>query len=304
MRCRFALLTALALLAAPVLPAAPAVPPAAPAEAEVQAGSAAALMQRDVRCGQFMADCLVNGRPARLLVDTGATHTVLSADFAARELPQLELVEGLRLSGNATQAPRPALATVTAGGVELKKSLVLLMPLGGVNSLMERPIDGILGMEHLRQLPFMLDLREGGVGRWHADAGAFFPLRGQEDAAGRLHVPARSGDSSCLLLLDTGSNTTTWPEGSWPAGAQAEAAALRVADVNGARDVAAGAHGQPAELRLAGGALLPQVEPLLRAAEGGHVLGLDALRGCLLIHRPGQGFFISAPRQQLSSEKE
>ncbi len=296
MRCCFALLSALALLAAPVLPAAPSVPvlPDAP----VEAGAAAALMQRDARCGQFMADCLVNGRPARLLVDTGATHTVLSAEFAARELPQLELLEGVRLSGNATQAPRPALATVTAGGVELKKSLVLLMPLGGVSSLMERPVDGILGMEHLRQLPFMLDLREGGTGHWQTDAGegVIFPLLGREDAAGRLHVPARSGQSACLLLLDTGSNATTWPRAQWPAGVQAQAAALRVADVNGARDVAAGEHGVPAELKLAGGAVLPQVEPLLQAAEGRCVLGLDALRGCLLIHRPGQGFFLSRPQ--------
>ncbi len=272
---------------------------AAPASA-VPVPAVAPEMWRDARCGQFIARCRVNGHPARLMVDTGATHTVLAADFVARELPQLERVEGVRLSGNARVAPELAVASVEAGGAALRRSHVLVMDLSGVNSLLAEPVEGILGMAQLCQLPFTLDLRAGGGGYW----GELAPpcpsvrLEGRADAAGRLYVPTRAeGGSACLLLLDTGSSTTTWPAGQWGIGAQAADAVsrLRVADVNGARDTAL-SRGGFAELELPGGVRLPAVAPLLQAGQGSHVLGLDALGGCLLIHRPGEGFFLALPR--------
>ncbi len=255
------------------------------------AEAASDVMQRDARCGQFIAHCLIDGRPARMLVDTGATHTVVAQEFAARELPQLQMLEGVRLAGNAEQSPRPAVATVAAGGRTLPPSLVLLIPLEGVNSMMGQPIDGILGMGHLRQLPFTLEVRQGGLGQWQAPAGdeGLMPLKGEADAAGRVFLTARCGDSVCRLLLDSGSNTTTWPAAQWPAGAQANGN-LHVADVNGARALAAGVRGKPADLELAGTLVLRRVSPLLLQGESGHVLGLDALDGYCLIHRPGQGF--------------
>ncbi len=281
------LLLALLPAVAQGLVAAQAVPPDSP------------VMQRDARCGQFIACCRVNGRPVRLMVDTGATHTVLAADFVARELPLLERVEGVRLSGNAQVAPELAMASVEVGGVSMECSPVLVMDLSGVNALLEEPIEGILGMAQLGQLSFTLDLRAGGGGHWGKWSSPCPPVRleGRRDAAGRLYVHACvAGGSSCLLLLDTGSSTTTWPAGQWAPGVQAagKASGLRVADVNGAREEAL-PQGEPAELELPGGLRLPAVSPLLPEGQGSHVLGLDALGGCLLIHRPGLGFFLTPP---------
>ncbi len=263
-------------------------PPAAAPEASL-------VMERDARCRQFIATCLVNGRPARLMVDTGATHTVLAADFAARELPQLEKLEGVTLSGNAETAPIPAYATLQIGAFAPARALVLVMDLRGVNSLMAERIDGILGMAQLGQLPFVLDLRGDGKGYWAevAERLPLHPLEGRSDEAGRLVLPARCGEKTCPLLLDSGSSTTSWPQGQWPAGEQDESG-VRVADVNGARESGM-RRGKLAPLELPGGLVLPQVSPLMQPGESGHVLGLDALSGCLLTHRPGQGFFLALP---------
>ncbi len=250
---------------------------------------------RDAHCRQFMADCLVEGRPARLMVDTGATHTVLAADFVARELPGLRFVEGVRLSGNAAVAPRLAMAELQVGGEKLGQGPVLVMELEGVNSMLGRRVDGILGMSHLARLSFTLDMRPGRQGHWGlpSEVLPLIPLRGSRDGAGRLYLDACCGESRCRLLLDSGSSVTTWPLGQWPAGEKAQYH-VQVADVNGARSETQ-ASGAPARLLLAPGAELPQVSPQLRAGGQGHVLGLDALEGGLLLHRAGVGFELLPP---------
>ncbi len=275
------------LLAAGWVVAAPG-PPVAP-EKET------AVFSRDVRCRQFVATCLVEGRPARLMVDTGATHTVLAADFVAQQLPGLRFVEGVRLSGNAEEAPRLALAALQAGDVALAASPVLVMGLEGVNAMLGRRVDGILGMAHLVRLPFTLDLRGGGRGYWGepAESMPLRPLAGQCDEAGRMFLDARCGESDCRLLLDTGSTVTTWPAGQWPAG-EKETLPVQVGDVNGARSERL-AYGLPAPLRLGESLVLPPVSPQLRPGVAGHVLGLDAFEGGVLVYRPGRGFWLWLP---------
>ncbi len=269
-------------------------PPAA-LPAPPPAAAESALLVRDAHCRQFMASCLVNGRPARLMVDTGATHTVLAADFVEQQLPQMEFVEGVKLSGNATTPPRLGVAELQAGGQQLGRGAVLVMPLEGVNTMLGQRIDGILGMSHLGRLTFTLDLREGRQGHWDlpTETLPLLPLAGQRDAAGRLMLSARCGNTACRLLLDSGSTVTTWPQGQWPAGEE-EAQELRVGDVNGARSVRF-SYGRAAALQLGGDVLLPQIRPQLRPGQEGHVLGLDALEGGLLLHVPGKGFYVLPP---------
>ncbi len=252
-------------------------------------------LSRDAHCRQFIATCLVEGRPARLMVDTGATHTVLASDFVRSQLPELRFVEGVKLSGNAAEAPRLALAAIQAGGVELGQGPVLVMGLDGVNSMLGRRVDGILGMSHLAQLSFTLDLRPGRQGHWGLpeEALPLRPLAGQRDGAGRLFLAARCGNAACRLLLDTGSTVTTWPRGQWPAGEKGEAQVL-VGDVNGARSETL-AYGAPARLLLGNRVSLPRVSPQLRPGAQGHVLGLDALEGGVLLHRAGEGFELLLP---------
>ena len=41
-------------------------------------------MNRDSRCGQVLVTALINGVPMRMMLDTGATHTVLHEESVAK----------------------------------------------------------------------------------------------------------------------------------------------------------------------------------------------------------------------------
>ncbi len=260
------------------------------------------ILSRDSRCGQVIATCLVEGRPARLMIDTGATHTVLHSAFVARSLPHAERVENARLAGNARQQPDLLRVSLEAGGVSFPREDVLAMDLSGVNALLDAPVDGILGMSHLSRLSFTFDLRPGCRPHWGAPSEPL-PLRrweGRRDAAGRLHCQVRSGAGNPeWLLLDTGSTMSSISPAHWPAGARESGSEqpLRTADVNGEHDVRRTV-GATASLELAPGVVSPRLSPVLREDPTGNVLGMDALEGLVLVHRAGEGFFVGPVEEE------
>jgi len=111
-------------------------------------------MVQDARCKQVLVTCLINGRPMRMMLDTGATHTVLH-DESADGLKNARWMDTSRMEmkGNSTQRPRVLLASLQAGELAEPQHPILVLNLAGVRGMMAERIDGILGMDILGRLP-------------------------------------------------------------------------------------------------------------------------------------------------------
>jgi len=128
----------------PPLPAAKAAA-VSPAPAPVAAGEL--ILEPDAR-GQFEVEVEVNGQPVTMLVDTGASYVVLSAETAARI--------GLRLfDSDYTVRTQTANGIAAAAPVRLGQVAVGPIYLGDVKAFVAAPhalsID-LLGMSFLRRL--------------------------------------------------------------------------------------------------------------------------------------------------------
>jgi clan AA aspartic protease (TIGR02281 family) len=113
--------------------------------------------------GHFELAAEVNGHPARLVLDTGASHTVFATSSAERfglqTTPSAERARGVSASDHAT-----ATTTVTElrlGAVRLREVAARTFDLGHVNRALEArggsPVDGALGGDVLRPAEAVID---------------------------------------------------------------------------------------------------------------------------------------------------
>lgn len=257
-------------------------------------------MSRDSRTGQIMVTALVNGVPMRMMLDTGATHTVLHEESAAR-LPQAEWIDTSKMQfrGNSSQHPRLLKASLVAGpGVSTGHPL-MVMNLSAVRSMLAGPLDGIIGMDFLASLPFTFDFRKG---EWYwgmPDNLNLLPVPGEMEPSGRIHWVVSCQGKELKLLLDTGSMVTRVCQEDWLPGTAGEIQA-QIGNVDTAAHQQM-VEGKPGDLVLAPGAVLKGVTPLLCPRGEFTLLGLDALRDAMLVHIPSErlpgGLFLVAPTE-------
>ncbi len=232
-----------------------------------------------------VAECAVNGKAARMIVDTGASCTVLDEQFAA-ELPGLVRLQ-VPTKGNARLPHYPASCTVEAGGSRFENTPAVVLSLAGINAILKQPVQGILGMDTLRTLPFTLDYAAGRF-CWDAPAQGRTAVVPQQrfDALARPYLVCRSGEKELAVLLDTGSSVTLLPEAFWAPGT-AGSDEIRVADVQSDRTDRMQL-GKAGELVLAEGVAARGLSPRLLAPgeQPGAQLGADALGRTCLQHIP------------------
>ena len=251
-------------------------------------------MERDARCGQILVTGIVGGTPMRLMLDTGATHTVLHEESAAK-LKQAQWVDTSRMMfrGNSAQIPKLVLTSLLVGPGESDMHPIMVMNLDAVRSMMVEKVDGIVGMDFLSSLPFTFDFSRQEYYWGMPEGGQLFPIPGEKEASGRVVLHLKSGDKELSLLLDTGSSVTRLCAEDWAPGAAGEISA-HIGNIDTAKQ-ARMIEGKPGELSIAPGIALQGVTPLL--CERGEItmLGLDALKDSVLIHipgAPGTGFFM------------
>ena len=256
--------------------------PQVPAQAEVVDIMS---MKQDARCHQVVVTCLVNGTPMRMMLDTGATHTVLHEESAAR-VPQAHWVDTskMKFRGNSSQQPKLLLANLQTGPAESENHPVMVMNLGAVRSMMAEAIDGIIGMDLLGQLPFTFDMRSKECYWGIPTGGEFVPLYAAPDGKGRFIVQARCQGKPVHMLLDTGSSVTRVFTAEWTPGKGKEIGA-QIGDIDSAPGIKV-LEGNPGDMELGPGVSVRGVTPILCEPNDVPMLGMDGLKGAVLIHVP------------------
>lgn len=97
----------------------------------------------------------VNGRPAVMLLDTGAAQTVVSVDAAGispMELAESRFTSALALRGEAVLAP----VDIQLGRRTWRQYPVAVMRLGEVSKTYGRRIDGLIGYDLLSQFDYVI----------------------------------------------------------------------------------------------------------------------------------------------------
>lgn len=254
-------------------------------------------MTQDARCKQVVVTCLINGQPMRMMLDTGATHTVLHEESAA-SLKDARWIDTSRMlfRGNSSQRPKLLVANLLAGPAESEEHPFMVMNLGAVRSMMAEKIDGILGMDILRVVPFTFDLRKNEFYWGVPQDTQLTPLRAVADGTGRVTVQGLCGGQTVRMLLDTGSSVTRVIASEWVPGEGSEIGA-QMGNIDSAMGIRL-VEGKPGDLELGAGVVAKGVTPLLCDAKDVPMLGMDALQGLVLVHVPSEetphGMFLIA----------
>jgi predicted aspartyl protease len=167
----------------------------------------------------------INGQPANLIVDTGASHVMLDAD-AATSFGIKPSQRGLRYiqfsQVNGRELPFGFAQNLTAGNVNFGSTLVMLRD-SNQSGAGKDHVDGVLGLDLLTRYKAIINCRTKYVffkvdqGRQihlssvtSAEKFATIPLR--RENSGALTVPCSIGGEPARLLVDTGAFVTTFNE--------------------------------------------------------------------------------------------
>ena len=265
--------------------------------ASPECGAGVAFPVAEIHAHHVYVLALVEGREARLILDTGASTTLDSA-FAGQVGLATRAGEPGQGAGEGTVAVRRADVAITLAGARMRDTGVAVVPLSGVARAEGRRVDGILGGTLFGRCVVVIDYARGTV-RLAAPA-AYRP------PAGWTRVPLeRDGDlvfaRAAITPRPGAAPVTGWYEIDSGGGhavilnapfvarhALAAGAATDTAAMAGVGGVARAAHGRVASLRL-GGRGFPDVPALLSTAASGMTASaeFDGNIGGALLERLG-----------------
>jgi len=255
-------------------------------------------IERDKQSGLLLVTAIVADKPMRFLLDTGATHTIIhrASTVGIRNAFWLD-TSRVQFTGNSAQRPQMMAAPFQIGPALVPRHVFMVIDLSSVRRMMGEPIDGILGMDILGLMPFTFDFKNEKFMWAYAQHAPVTPVYGQPTAEGRFIVHAQCEGKVLELLLDTGCAVTRVNLDKWPAGSAGQIAAT-LGDIN-STTCNMMHEGKPADLTVAEGVTLPNIQPMLDdPAQHSALLGVDALKESVLIHKPtrtsplGQFFFL------------
>lgn len=228
---------------------------------------------------QFITTAKIDGLEGRYIIDTGATHTTLSSEYIAEKLPQTKLVPvQIQGSTNVKNGQKIMFGRVDLGPMHFEHFPLFVTSLKPVNTMMEKPVAGILGTTTFLQnpLPFIFSAKNAKA-YWSKQSPAFpCALRGEFDDNMRFVSMAKAGGKDIPLLLDTGSTITIVPHGTWEPDTE-QATHMKSADIN-ATSMEQMQRGKPMDLDLGGGLVLKNVRPWIAAPGAPGQIGMDILQ--------------------------
>ena len=224
----------------------------------------------------------LNGVDCTLLLDTGATHTTFDRAFVKKALPNAEL-QSVMLMGESNVEGAPAYFQVEAlevGEARFGNFGAMTLDLSHLPLSMGVRVDGILGMNTLGRVPFMLSLSKGevvfcpgeearkGFGQWTTR----FPGDPMS-----IMLKAVHGGKAFAMIVDSGASMTFLLSATgWPTtGEKADFSAI---DINGSTGLAP-QRGLPGRL-VVGRDLALDISPLVVDSRDPSMnrIGSDTLR--------------------------
>ena len=258
-------------------------------------------IERDAHSSLLLITAMVADTPMRMILDTGATHTILHKESANKLKKGVMWLDTshLKFEGNTQQRPDMMVANLQAGPGLAPRHLFAVLDLSAVRSMMGEEVDGIIGMDVLGSLPFTFDLKNRKY-YWGTPENEvnLTPIRGKMERGGRMMVQGTCGGKTLTMLLDTGSAITRVNAPDWAPGTGNEVMA-RLGNVNTTTHSKV-TEGKPGDIEVAKGIVLKNVVPLLDEPGFSVLLGLDALKDSVLIHLPTERslygeFFLAEP---------
>lgn len=265
-----------ALLAHGADPFTPAKLPQAPCRAK---------LERAPGGGLAFVKCEMNGKPCKLLFDTGATHTTFDINFVKREFPDTQfqaLVMGGDATTNVEQQPQIfQVTTLKVGGAEFGGFTAMAVDMGAFG------VDGILGFNVVGSTRIIISFGSGEVtfglpveARKGFSAPARRIINPLEPTT--VTLSADCGKGPFGLFIDSGSTWTFLPRDcGWPATTNKLAFAAR--DINGA-GMLQPVVGEKGILKLSPACEI-EVEPML-SEEPLNRIGSDVLRNYDILVEP------------------
>ena len=216
-----------------------------------------------VRPGNHMplVKCMVDGRAATMIFDTGASHTTLDAGFVRRELPGHKL-QKVALGGTTNVERQPSLvhaASVKVGDAEFTDFDLMVLDLSHLEGSVGAAVDGIVGMNVIGRTLTLLSLGSGEA--------VFVPDRGRLGGFSRpvvrehpvsaslppdpfsIDIVAEREGKRIPLFVDSASSITILEEcAGWPT--TGRRSAIGASDVNAGGNALAPSEGVEGELVL------------------------------------------------------
>lgn len=119
----------------------------------------------------LLVEVKINGGPAQMLVDTGASQTVLDKDRALKFIGDAEIEASETLSKglgtDSMESSTTVLESLSIGNLTLEQQEVVLLDLVHVNNSYEAmgqlPVDGVIGGEILKANKAVIDYGDGTI---------------------------------------------------------------------------------------------------------------------------------------------
>lgn len=115
----------------------------------------------------LILSALIDGKPVRMVLDTGASHSVLDVSWAKENLPdnEFKLVEDPAYGiGSSVEVHKAEVSSFKLGKLNLEKRMVALIDFNPINSVYEREglgeVQGILGGDILAEFAAVIDYKK------------------------------------------------------------------------------------------------------------------------------------------------
>lgn len=249
----------------------------------------------------FIVEVKVEGVPAKMLVDTGASHTTLDLNWVRKQFPNAR-VQLVPVGGSGgpygfaqNSVPLMPLERFEIGGNRFADFLTPLVDLSGLRMALPelKEVVGVLGMNTLGAAPCRIAFNKRTI-QWLtqeelAKIGKKEKLRTSlrsGSPCAMVHVASPKNGQELPLLLDCGAVVTCVPAAFWTA-ARPEKQKSRITTAAGVRDVEI-AFGVPENLRLTPDFAAKGISPQLLPPEAPpkYLLGTDVLAQTDLLFVP------------------
>ncbi len=259
---------------------------------------------RDADSPLLIAECSINGKPCRMLVDTAASHTIFDAAFMKKNFPEMPMTHvQVTEDSNVEAALRYfKVNSFKVGGLFVANYEGLCMDLSTLKQSFKGGIDGILGINYLKFCPFIFSAKKGVLHflpRAIVDKLTKKELYATRTDTGVYSIRCQLGKDAFTVLLDTGATVTKAADaiGKWQTDA-AKAYQAPVTGINGTAMVTI-KPGIPATLKLGPDFQLPNQTWIVDCSDGLSILGMDVLMQFdLLIDDSKQKIYVLIPKQQ------